>query len=430
MDKTPRNRTSPQPGPSRTQRTPRRPGPEPGDQEEPNTPGSDLTPRVVLSLRSVIRNPQSGLGQTGAEGEGTGQPGTRQDLARVSGASDLSGLSSGTEVYSQSQTLSSVTEQYSLASISSTQSLDPVLPQLTGIWSQIRLYREAQLDDVEACFQWCSRVCLVSPAVQCRRHRMPRTLAVRADRQFPMWYCARCRDRVSSTAGTIFEDCRLPIGQALVLVWCYSHGSSYEEARTACVFRSGEDGPTDRTISNWYGYLRDRMIDSVELLREVGGRIGGPGVIVQIDEALIGRRKYNRGRIVAGTWVCGMIAADGQVRLEICARRDAETLHAIIRRNVLPASILHTDGWLAYNGLERHGYHHTTVNHSVEFVADDGTHTQRIESQWRAIRRKFSRGGIRHQDIGDHLVEYLWRRDCRLQGRDPFASLVSFLSYE
>lgn len=36
-------------------------------------------------------------------------------------------------------------------------------------------------------------------------------------------------------------------------------------------------------------------------------KIDGPGCIVEIDEAKIGKRKYNRGRLVDGHWILGMI---------------------------------------------------------------------------------------------------------------------------
>ena len=52
------------------------------------------------------------------------------------------------------------------------------------------------------------------------------------------------------------------------------------------------------------------------------------------------------------------------------------------------------------------GYVHSTVCHRREFVAADGTHTQRIESQWRSMRRRFSPGGLRREEVAEHLVEW------------------------
>lgn len=53
-------------------------------------------------------------------------------------------------------------------------------------------------------------------------------------------------------------------------------------------------------------------------------------MIVQIEEALIGRRKYQKGRVVQGTWVLGMIAENGSVRFYVVPNRKRETLEAII----------------------------------------------------------------------------------------------------
>lgn len=187
-----------------------------------------------------------------------------------------------------------------------------------------------------------------------------------------------------------------------------------------------DDVHSDETIAHWFAIFRDRIVDAAEHMQLQGPRIGGPGPVVQIDEALIGRRKYNRGRVVEGTWVVGMIAQDGQLRLERCPgnRRTAPVLHGIISRHVAPGSELHTDGWRAYQGLENLGYTHRAVNHSVEFVAEDGTHTQRIESQWRALSRRFTPGGRRHEAMASDLIEYLWRRDCHRHEVDPFASFL------
>jgi len=122
-----------------------------------------------------------------------------------------------------------------------------------------------------------------------------------------------------------------------------------------------------------------------------------------------------------------MVDDQGAVRMEVCERRDKDTFQGLILRNIAPGSIIHSDSWRAYHGLNALGYQHSTVNHSIEFVAQDGTYTQKIESHWRALRRMFSPGGRRHDDIADYLVEFLWRQKCRRDGLDPFPELIKIL---
>ena len=40
---------------------------------------------------------------------------------------------------------------------------------------------------------------------------------------------------------------------------------------------------------------------------EMQGLIGGSGIIVEIDECKIGRRKFERGRLREGAWILGSI---------------------------------------------------------------------------------------------------------------------------
>lgn len=49
-------------------------------------------------------------------------------------------------------------------------------------------------------------------------------------------------------------------------------------------------------------------------------------------------------------------------------RRDRRTLENVIQRYVLPGTRIVSDEWAAYNQLNRLGYNHMTVNHSVNYV--------------------------------------------------------------
>lgn len=71
-------------------------------------------------------------------------------------------------------------------------------------------------------------------------------------------------------------------------------------------------------------------------------KIGGEGHTVEIDKCKIGRRKYNRGRIIEGHWILGMIDREGGYRLEICPdnKRDRITLESLIIKHVAPGTII------------------------------------------------------------------------------------------
>ena len=79
--------------------------------------------------------------------------------------------------------------------------------------------------------------------------------------------------------------------------------------------------------------------------------------------------------------------------MEIVHQRNAATLLPIIQSHIHPGTTIHSDQWAAYNNVRTlpgiGG--HRTVNHSVEFVAADGTHTQYIESYWNRVKGKLKR---------------------------------------
>lgn len=64
--------------------------------------------------------------------------------------------------------------------------------------------------------------------------------------------------------------------------------------------------------------------------------IGGPGKVVEIDEALFGKRTYNRGRRRDQRWVLGGIERGTyNMFMAIVPNRCAATLLPIIQANVL-----------------------------------------------------------------------------------------------
>ncbi|XP_022175067.1 uncharacterized protein LOC111037022 isoform X1 [Myzus persicae] len=112
-----------------------------------------------------------------------------------------------------------------------------------------------------------------------------------------------------------------------------------------------------------------------------------------------------------GPWVFGL-CDDSEARYFVVEKRDKQTLHDIIKREVVLGSIIHSDGWPAYNGIAQYGFTHNTVNHSENFVDPlTQAHTQRIESLWRPLRLKVVKNmcGTSPDLLPRYLMETWWR---------------------
>ena len=160
-----------------------------------------------------------------------------------------------------------------------------------------------------------------------------------------------------------------------------------------------------------------------------------------------GRRKYNRGRLLAGNlapparhnygqhvvgpWVFGVVCRDAtgkqEIRMFHVLRRNEATLRPIIQRNVAPGTTIISDEWAAYRNINiwaGFNYTHQTVNHQVHFVDPvTGANTQRIESHWGHFKTKLVRSmrGTSETLLPGHLAEHWWKK---LHKGSPFNDIV------
>jgi hypothetical protein len=86
--------------------------------------------------------------------------------------------------------------------------------------------------------------------------------------------------------------------------------------------------------------------------------IGGPDIIVEVDESKFGSRKYNKGHAIEGVWVVGGVARTPgrELFLEIVEERSTRTLTRILKKHIVPGSIIHTDCWKGYNSDKLAGF--------------------------------------------------------------------------
>lgn len=110
------------------------------------------------------------------------------------------------------------------------------------------------------------------------------------------------------------------------------------------------------TVIEWSKFIREIQLEWC--LKNMLKLIGGPGTVIEVDEAKFGHRKYNRGRKVDGQWVVGGIQRGStNIFLEVIPDRRQETLMEVIHRRVLPGTTIITDGWRSYGPLAQEGIH-------------------------------------------------------------------------
>ena len=140
--------------------------------------------------------------------------------------------------------------------------------------------------------------------------------------------------------------------------------------------------------------------------------------------------QYHRGRpSQQDVWVFGMCDTSTDPALgymEIVGQRDAATLLPIIQAHVNQGTVIWSDCWAAYNNVIALPsiMGHDTVNHSIEFVAPSGVHTNHIESYWNRAKIKLKRmRGCHRSQLPSYLDEFMWRERYGKKSDDVLSNI-------
>jgi len=148
--------------------------------------------------------------------------------------------------------------------------------------------------------------------------------------------------------------------------------------------------------------------------------LGGVGHRIEMDETLLVKRKYNRGRLVAQTWVIGILdVTTGQIHMEIVENRKPSTLIPIVKNHVKPGCMIITDDWNAYKKLgeipwevenEQYMYQHEVIRRSEGFTKHGELNIQSIGNRWSQMKRKMrAHSKLSKDDIKAYISEVMWR---------------------
>ncbi len=231
--------------------------------------------------------------------------------------------------------------------------------------------------------------------------------------------CDHCGNHIYPLAGTIFEK-----STTSLRTWFYA---MYLMGSTRCGVSAKqiqrETGVTYKTAWRMFKQIRTLMSEDVRL----------EGSAVEMDETYVGgNRRGTRGRPSGNdkqkACVIGAVEREkGRVVALVADGATRENLHGIAKEYVLPESIIYTDEFRAYRGLDWiHGYDHRRINHSQGIYVMGDIHTNTIEGFWSLVKRGI--GGVYHsvsrKYLQTYLDEYSFRYNHRNSGQPMFVSLL------
>jgi transposase-like protein len=237
--------------------------------------------------------------------------------------------------------------------------------------------------------------------------------------------CTRkaCRKKESLLKNSFFANGRVKVNESMLIGYLWLSGCSHS---IICSMT----GHSSNTVTDYLRHYRQLAVFSLD---DEDDTVGGPGIIVEVDESKFGKRKYHRGHAVEGAWVIGGVEKTDARKFftEVVEKRDAATIVEVLSRHILPGSIVHTDCWRAYSNIDTAlDVAHGTVNHSVGFInKESGVHTNTIEATWRWLKSVVSLRGRVTQFLPDQLIEQVWRRKHVNDVWGAFISALKETSY-
>ena len=149
--------------------------------------------------------------------------------------------------------------------------------------------------------------------------------------------------------------------------------------------------------------------------------------VVEADESYFGpqRIRGKRGRGASGkTIVFGLHKRGEQVFTQIVPDCSKAALQRVIRGRVELESVIHTDGWIGYDGLVDLGYEkHFRVRHGQNEFARGATHINGIESFWAFAKQRLRKfHGLKKEKFYLHLKECEFRFNHR--HKDMYSELL------
>ena len=248
------------------------------------------------------------------------------------------------------------------------------------------------------------------------------------------FFCSFCRAKTSILYNSVLYNSNTKHREFVLIMYqfCQKH-RSYETVRRETFLPQEGYKVTklsSQTINKWFSYFRYLCVKDIQDRPPV---IGEPGDVVEMDETLCGKRKYNKGQgsCYRSRWLFGGVSRQsGRCFMRLCPenKRTKKALWPIVQAHVVPGTTLYTDGWRAYRRFPELGYPHRWINHNLYYVhPDDRTlHTNTVEGLWRKFKSWLPQAG--RYNLDEYVWLFLWIEERKHDGEDPFWALVKLVA--
>jgi len=222
-----------------------------------------------------------------------------------------------------------------------------------------------------------------------------------------VYQCNNCREQFTVTVGTVFERSKIPLNKWLLathLLCASKKGMSAAQIQRML-------GVTYKTA--WFMMHRIR-----EAMKDEGGPLGGPGKIVEADEAFVGgnRRKQIVRKVAPKKKVVSLIERGGRARSFHVANIHGNNVRGALVQNVDRASTLMTDDAKVYRRVGREFKSHHALLHASRQFAKGEVHSNSAENFFSILKRGVI--GTYHHWSEAHMHRYLVEFDFRYSTKD------------
>jgi transposase-like protein len=229
--------------------------------------------------------------------------------------------------------------------------------------------------------------------------------------QAGMFLCNVCRQKFSCRTGPVMERSHVPLHKWLLathLMAASKKGMSAKQIERML-------GVTYKTA--WF--LMHRIREAMDEANNPHEPLGGPGKVIESDEAFVGGKKNRRlsGQVAKAKKVVTLVERGGRARSFHITHIDHTNIRAALVTNAHRSSHLRTDDARFYNGIgSEFASHKTTLHSNREFSRGDGNHSNTAENFFSILKRGVV--GTYHHMSATHMHRYLAEFDLRYSTKD------------